>query len=221
MDEFVNPRTIAIRWIHELLLSNECDCICLGLYVIHHTWKILLQLPRLLFCSHLLCCLEYSIFYVGCWLLYRLIECMQYIVIMEWQTRVPSVVHLNLNNNDLATSHSHSFSAKDVSLKKLIDLECAFQAYIVILFRINAMFSVFAAHSLDFPWQTHKIPFWACLLGMNNKLTICGLILVCFLELKFNFKPKCMARPQEMNWKRFGFCCTFIYWVIQVWKGLF
>lgn len=189
--------------------------------MIHHTWKILLQLPRLLFCSHLLCCLEYSIFYVGCWLLYRLIECMQYIVIMEWQTRVPPVVHLNLNNNDLATSHSHSFSAKDVSLKKLIDLECAFQAYVVILFRINAMFSVFAAHSLDFPWQTHKIPFWACLLGMNNKLTICGLILVCFLELKFNFKPKCMTRPQGKNCKRFGFCCTFIYWVIHVWKGLF
>lgn len=39
--------------------------------------------------------------YIAQHTLYRWIECMHYIVIMEWQTRTPFfVMYLNLNNND-------------------------------------------------------------------------------------------------------------------------
>lgn len=125
LDSFIWHCTLCVQWTKlsshvplqlnqvkytNYLLSVECDCICLG-----YIWYIILE-KSFYSCHRIVVCvyfaaiyrdgLEYGIYMLGCWLLYRLIECMQYVVIMEWQTRVSFfVAHSNLNNNDLETSH--------------------------------------------------------------------------------------------------------------------
>lgn len=58
---------------------------------------------------------------------------------------------------------------------------------------------------------------------MINELTISGFIFVCFSKLKFCFCVSRIVNRYEncMEIKFLFFYCTFIYWVVQVWKGFF